>query len=206
MGTDDSGTCQRGSCPCSDNSGSSWNQFWSTYQWGSWTGRDDPECSSIHGNDAYGQFRHRGSDERNTCSKRLYRQGLYCEIWGLLSWPFGWPAGESRVRASDRECTGQRRRAEGFYRYNTYCQIQWFGKCTAVIWPVWWKDCSIDRWACSCQYGSCTAGRRISAGTAWYYQTVWNRFDFWWSDYRISSGVGGCTGLLRCYTGYDHLR
>ena len=37
-------------------------------------------CSSIHGNDAYGQFRHRGSDERNTCSKRLYRQGLYSEI------------------------------------------------------------------------------------------------------------------------------
>ena len=25
-------------------------------------------------------FRHRGSDERHPCCKRLYRQGLYCEI------------------------------------------------------------------------------------------------------------------------------
>ena len=36
--------------------------------------------SPFHGNDAYGQFRYRGGDECHPCCKRLYRQGLYCEI------------------------------------------------------------------------------------------------------------------------------
>ena len=35
---------------------------------------------------AHGEFRYRGSDERNPCGARIYRKRLHCEIQGLLSW------------------------------------------------------------------------------------------------------------------------